>query len=245
MTLSRRLAVFAGAMLLTTTALAGCASDAATAPSGTPTPDASAGSTVEIDVEAAWLDNGSMVGLVTLGSSTCVPMAEVGGYADGVLEVTLSEEADAACTRDLVPRVTLVDLPAEVDPTQSLEITVTGETGAGDAYAGDTDLDGVPGLVRAEMTDYLPSAGWTDIDGQFVILTWGSSTCVPVIEDVVASSDNEATVTFVTPPADQACTMDMVPRAIVAVVDGLDDEGSFAILQGGEFDNVRVPILAN
>jgi hypothetical protein len=39
--------------------------------------------------------------------------------------------------------------------------------------------------------------------------------------------------------------MDMVPRAIVAVVDGLDDEGSFAILQGAEFDNVRVPILAN
>ncbi len=245
MTLSRRLAVFAGALLLATTALAGCASEAATAPSASATPDASAGNAAELDVEAAWLDNGAMVGLVTLGSSTCVPVAEVGNYADGVLEVTLVEDAEAACTRDLVPRVTLVDLPVEVDPTQSLEIMITGENGAGDSYAGQTDLDGVPGLVRAEMTDYLPSAGWTDIDGQFVILTWGSSTCVPVIEDVLAASDNEATVMFVTPPADQVCTMDMVPRAIVAVVDGLDDEGSFAILQGAEFDNVRVPILAN
>jgi hypothetical protein len=237
---SRRLLALPAVLLLAAGALAGCASNPAAAPSATPT--TSDGTEVEID--AAWLDDGRIIGLVTTGSSTCVPAADEATLeADGSLAVTLVEpDADTACTRDLVPRVTLVEVPEGVDPSQDLAITVTG-----DGYSGSTDLEGVDGLVGGGMTDYLPSAGWTDTDGQFVLLTWGSSSCVPVISDVVASGPAEVTVTFETPAADQVCTMDMAPRATVAFVEGLEEDGDVSLVLAGspEFDNVRVPIYGS
>jgi hypothetical protein len=237
---SRRLLALPAVLLLAAGALAGCASNPAAAPSATPT--TSDGTEVEID--AAWLDDGRIVGLVTTGSSTCVPAADEATLeADGSLAVTLVEpDADTACTRDLVPRVTLVEVPEGVDPSQDLAITVTG-----DGYSGSTDLEGVDGLVGGGMTDYLPSAGWTDTDGQFVLLTWGSSSCVPVISDVVASGPAEMMVTFETPAADQVCTMDMAPRATVAFVEGLEEDGDVSLVLAGspEFDNVRVPIYGS
>jgi|EndMetStandDraft_8_1072994.scaffolds.fasta_scaffold00338_5 hypothetical protein len=237
---SRRLLALPAVLLLAAGALAGCASNPAAAPSATPT--TSDGTEVEID--AAWLDDGRIIGLVTTGSSTCVPAADEATLeADGSLAVTLVEpDADTACTRDLVPRVTLVEVPEGVDPSQDLAITVTG-----DGYSGSTDLEGVDGLVGGGMTDYLPSAGWTDTDGQFVLLTWGSSSCVPVISDVVASGPAEVTVTFETPAADQVCTMDMAPRATVAFVEGLEEDSDVSLVLAGspEFDNVRVPIYGS
>ncbi len=116
-------------------------------------------------------------------------------------------ETDTACTSDLVPRVTLVGVPQDVDPAESLDIEVTG-----DEYFGQVELEGVEGLDPSGETDYEPSAGWATAPGQFVILTWGSSTCIPVIEDVAATGPAEVTVTYQTPPDNQACTMDMVPR---------------------------------
>ncbi|MGZ0712008.1 hypothetical protein ACWPKO_27090 (plasmid) [Coraliomargarita sp. W4R53] len=217
--------------------LAGCASSAGSddevvAPTEAP---------ADPDLSAAWLDSGRMVGIVTLGSSSCVPMADVGAYADGVLEVTLIDDAEAACTRDLVPRVTLAALPAEVDPSQDLEIRVVG-----DGYQGVTELDGVAGLESSDEAEMAPSAGWANDEGQFVLLSWGSSSCVPVVESAEATSATEVTVTFMTPPADQPCTMDFAPRATVAWVDpsGLDvDAGVDAMLTGGEFADVTVPII--
>ena len=229
--------------------LAGVLTACATGSGGT-APSASAGSdsddddsSSEQEVGAAWLDGGRAIGIVTQGSSTCIPTAEETTYADGVLNVTLVEvSGDTACTADLVPRVSLASVPGDVDPTKDLEVKVTG-----DGWTGDTDLSGVDGLTTGGETDYLPSAGWTDTDGQFVILTWGSSTCLPVIENTEATSDTEITVTFMTPPADQVCTMDMAPRGTVAsVLEGPDDESDvFAILTGAEFDNIRIPIIAN
>lgn len=228
-----------GLAALVTAALAGCATGAG----GTPTSSSSpSGAGTEIEVDAAWLDGGRVIGLVTQGSSTCVPTAEEAVLNGSVLEVTLVEPPeDTACTRDLVPRVTLVGVPEGVDPAQDLEIEVTG-----DGYYGDTDLDGVPGLAGGGETDYLPSAGWTDVDGQFVILTWGSSSCPPALEDVAATAPSEVTVTFADPPADQVCTADMAPRGTVAWVDGLQgDDDVYAILQGAEFDNIRIPIYGS
>ncbi|MCC2033141.1 hypothetical protein [Microbacterium allomyrinae] len=237
---SHSLAAGLGLALLLAGALTACATPAGSGGS-TPsaTTDGSGGASTEVEVDAAWLDNGRVVGLVTQGSSTCVPTAGDVAYANGVLDVEFVEPAaDTACTRDMAPRVTLVGLPEGVDPTQELEIRVTG-----DGYHGDTDLDGVAGLDPSGEVDYLPSAGWTDEDGQFVILTWGSSSCVPVVENV-AGAGTEVTVTFVTPPADQVCTMDMASRGTVAWVDGLDDDSDvFAVLTGAEFDNVRIPII--
>ena len=240
MTLAPRLLAIPAVLLLAGGALAGCASTPAAAPSATPT----TGDGTEVEIDAAWLDDGRIIGLVTAGSSTCVPAAdEATLQADGSLAVTLVEpDADTACTRDLVPRVTLVEVPEGVDPSKDLAITVTG-----DGYSGSTDLEGVDGLAGGGMTDYLPSAGWTDTDGQFVLLTWGSSSCVPVISDVAASGPVEVTVTFETPAADQVCTMDMAPRATVAVVDGLEEDDDVSLVLAGspEFDNVRIPIYGS
>ena len=239
---SRSLVAGLGLALLTAGLLTACATPAGSG--GTPAPSGSATTddqSTEIEVDAAWLDGGRMIGLVTQGSSTCVPTAGDVAYENAVLEVEFVEPpADTACTRDLVPRVTVVALPEEADTTQDLEIRVTG-----DGYHGDAELGPVPGLDQSGETDYLPSAGWTDEDGQFVILTWGSSSCVPEIENVEGAG-TEVTVTFVTPPADQVCTMDMAPRAVVVHVDGLDDDSDVsAILTGAEFDNVRIPIIGN
>ena len=233
-----------GLAVLLTGVLAACATGSGgTTPSASGGGDDDNGSGNEQEVGAAWLDGGRAIGIVTQGSSTCIPTAEETTYADGVLNVTLVEvEGDTACTADLVPRVSLVQVPGDVDPEQDLEIKVTG-----DGWTGDTDLGGVPGLKTGGETDYLPSAGWTDVDGQFVILTWGSSSCVPVVENTEATSATEITVTFVTPPADQVCTMDMAPRGTVASVLEVEDEDAeiFAILTGAEFDNVRIPIIPN
>jgi hypothetical protein len=238
MTLAPRLLALPLAAAIAAVALAGCASQAASAPSASPTPDGSGGSP---EIDAAWLDDGRMIGLVTMGSSTCVPAADEAMLeADGSLSVTLLEtDEQTACTADMAPRVTLVAVPEGVNPADDLAITVTG-----DGDTGSTELDGVEGLGGGGMTDYLPSAGWTETDGQFVLLTWGSSSCAPVISAVAATAPAEVTVSFETPPADQVCTMDMAPRATIAYVDGLEEDSNVeAVLTGSpEFDNVRIPI---
>lgn len=226
-----------GLAALVGAALTGCAASAGTAPSATPS------ASTEIEVDAAWLDDGRIIGLVTQGSSSCVPTAgDATLQADGSLAVTLVEPDETTpCTRDLVPRVTLVEVPEGVDPAADLAITVTG-----DGYKATTDLDGVEGLAGGGMTDYLPSAGWTDEDDQLVLLTWGSSSCVPVISDVTAAGA-EVTVTFQTPPADQVCTADMAPRATVVVASGLEEDDNVSLILTGspEFDNVRVAVYGS
>ena len=192
------------------------------------------------EIDAAWLDAGRMIGVVTMGSSTCVPMAESVDAAGQALTVTLADPDAEACRTDLVPRVTLVAVPEGVDVTEDVDILTVG------AVDGRGELDGLDGPVgeTGGETDYLPSAGWTDTEGQFVLLTWGSSTCAPMAETVTASGPAEVTVIFATGPVDQVCTMDMAPRALVVqVTDEVDDDDAFAVLVGAEFDNVRIPIL--
>ncbi|SFR92347.1 hypothetical protein SAMN04487846_0635 [Microbacterium sp. cf046] len=227
-----------GALTVVGLALAGCASSSG----GTPSDSPSAQATIEPDPDlgAAWLDSGRIVGLVTLGSSTCVPgIADEATYTDGVLHVELAAPAGAEpCTSDLVPRVTLVGVPADVDPEQNLQIEVTG-----DDYYGEVELEGVAGLDPTGETDYEPSAGWATAPGQFVILTWGSSTCIPEIADVAATGPAEVTVTYLDPPADQVCTMDMVGRGAVTAVNDLEQDTDVElILTKGGFLGVKLPI---
>jgi hypothetical protein len=231
------LALSAGIALVTL--LSGCASGTSTSgstPSSTPSASAS---DEQVEVDAAWLNGGTMIGLVSYGSSTCVPTADtVEATDDGTLSVTLAEpDSDKPCTMDFVPRVTLVDVPADVDPADDLKVEVKG-----DGFTATAELDGVD--VGEAPDEYGPSAGWTGEDDTFVILTWGSSTCAPVIESVEATGDTEVTVTFATPPADQVCTMDMAPRATVASVSGLGaTSGIDLVLTGAEFDGAHVMIL--
>ena len=222
-----------GALAATGLALTGCASS----PGGPGSPSIAP----DPDLGAAWLDSGRMVGLVTLGSGTCVPGVEGAPEVDddGVLHVELAmPEATQPCTSDLVPRVTFVDLPDGVDPEEDLEIEVTG-----DEYYGLVQLDGVAGLDPSGETDYQPSAGWATAPNQFVILTWGSSTCLPQMEDIEVTGPAEVTVSYATPPSDQVCTRDMVPQGAVTAVSGLEaDSGVELVLAGGTFLGVRVPI---
>jgi hypothetical protein len=227
-----------GALALASLALAGCATPSAGSPSGEPTTQNTAES--DPDLGAAWLDGGRLVGLVTLGSSTCVPaLADEATYTDGVLHVELAApEADQACTMDLVPRVTLVGVPEDVNAEENLAIEVTG-----DDYFGEVELAGVEGLDPSGETDYQPSAGWATAEGQFVVLTWGSSSCVPVMEDVAATGPAQVTITYQTPPDGQVCTMDMVPRAAVAAVNDLEEDSDVElILTKGGFLGVKLPI---
>ncbi|WP_457100817.1 hypothetical protein [Microbacterium sp. P5_E9] len=226
------------ALALVSLALAGCATSSGESPSTEPTTQ----STVEPDPDlgAAWLDSGRLIGLVTLGSSTCVPgLADEAKYEDGVLQVELAApEGDKACTADLVPRVTLVGVPEDVDPEEDLAVEVNG-----DNYYGEVELAGVAGLASGGETDFKPSAGWATASGQFVILTWGSSTCVPVIEDVAATGPAEVTVTFQEPKADQVCTMDMVGQGQVAAVNDLEESSDVQlILTKGGFLGLKLPI---
>lgn len=188
------------------------------------------------DVEAAWLDGGRGVGLVTYGSSSCLPVVGEPTYADGVLTVDISDPDGEACTRDLVPRGSYVGVPEGVDPTRELEIVVTG------TYADDTDLDGLEGEIVVPE-EFAPSAGWAD-DDMMLVLSWGSSTCPPVWESAEAAG-SEVLVSFAEPVSDQVCTADMAPRVtVVAVTGDVDDDAAVtAVLSGGEFADIRVPVL--
>lgn len=229
------LALSAGIALATL--LSACASGASTSgstPSSSPSPSAE-----NVEVDAAWLNGGTMIGVVSYGSSTCVPTVDaVEVVDDGTLSVTLAEgESDKPCTMDYVPRVTLIDVPADVDPSQDLAIEVQGE-----GFTATADLEGVD--VGDAPEEYGPSAGWTGQDDTFIILTWGSSGCPPVLENSEATGPSEITVTFATPPEDQVCTMDMAPRATIATVSGLEGDADIElVLTGAEFDGARLMIL--
>jgi len=96
---------------------------------------------------------------------------------------------------------------------------------------------------RYESVDPFLGAGWATAAGQFVILTWGSSTCIPVIQDVKATGATQVTVTFAAQEAAKICTADMAPQAQVTAVNGLEQStGITAILTGGGFNNVKIPI---
>lgn len=192
---------------------AGCSS-APAAPAPTSTGGAEASPTAPSDPEmgdvgATWLDDGRMIGIVTWGSSSadCTPTAS-DVTADGqTIRVILTDQSDGtgACTADFTARAIAVPVPEGVDVTKEVDVDIVyGEIKA------DADLDGLAAAPQGQG-DQAPSAGWLD-DQNVVLLTWGSSTCLPVVEDITAS-DSGAKVAFAT--TDGACTRDLVPRATV------------------------------
>ncbi|MEN2738482.1 hypothetical protein ABCS02_11875 [Microbacterium sp. X-17] len=198
--------------------LAGCASGPGTAPS-TPAPSASS------EVGAAWLDGGSMVGIVTWGSSSCVPTAGDVAYSGGVLTVELvGPPAGTACTMDYGPRATPVSVPAGIDASKDVRVVVTGDVTGEAVLAGVSSMP--PGGSAAEGT---PSAGWTGIEGTLVLLTWGSSSCPPQIADAAATAPGRITVTEAALPADRACTADLAPRATVVQVPAVSSGQSYTL----------------
>lgn len=232
MNLGRRIVAVAalGAALL---AAAGCATGSPSSGSSA-SPDATDASTA-MQADAAWLDDGRLLGVVTWGSSTCVPIADEATASGQAVSVTLTDpDGDQPCTADLAPRASVTGVPAGVDPHEDVALTVSYlDTTATVDLDGDDDLAGTPG----DPTDYAASAGWFDDERGIVLLTWGSSTCPPMIEGV-EESDEAITVTFTT--NDGPCTMDMSPRAtVIQVADGGDDR--VLVLVGDNLD-ATIPI---
>ena len=224
------LGVFAAALLV-----AGCtAGPGAQAPTNSPAPEADAGDDQD-DMDGTLLDDGRMFAVITIGSSTCVPQV-ADATADGqTVTVTLADpegESPQPCTKDLAPRASIGALPEGVDPTKDITLNVT----YGD-LADDVDIDGDPAATGTpgSTTEFLPSAGW--VDDALVLLTWGSSSCAPVVESLEGSG-SAGTVTFTT-DEDQVCTMDMAPRATLLAFgeDEVDDDAPFTLtLVGGGLD---------
>lgn len=52
--------------------------------------------------------------------------------------------------------------------------------------------------------------GWIDEGKTFAVVTWGSSSCVPIANSIEASSDASLLVKFVPSPS-EVCTADMAP----------------------------------
>lgn len=186
------------------------------------------------DVEAAWLDDGRMIGLVTWGSSSCRPHVE-DVKADGQsVAVTVADEKEQACTNDLVPRAIAVMVPEGVDVTKDVDLRVT----YGDAQA-EADLDGLDAAPQG-MGEQQPSAGWFEDDG-IVLLTWGSSSCPPIVQDL-AMTDAGATLTFTT--TDRVCTMDFAPRATaITLPEEHDDDAPFTLTLVGDNLDGEVAVL--
>lgn len=82
---------------------------------------------------------------------------------------------------------------------------------------------GTPQSSSAPDDDFDDIEGTLLDDGRmFAVVTWGSSTCVPVVDTVTAEGQN-VTVLLVDNEADQVCTRDMAPRASVgALPEGVD-----------------------
>jgi hypothetical protein len=209
-------------------ALSGCASENPKDDSQVTAPESGESST---GMEAAWLDGGRMIGVITQGSSSCVPFAKDVTAKGQEITVTLSDtiegQEDRPCTADYTARASAVGVPEGVDPREDVTIHVNyGDQKASLELDGESGLTGAPGTP----TDYLPSAAWVQDDLGIVLLTWGSSTCLPVIGQV-DETDTAITVNFNT--IDGACTMDMVPRLTMIGLTNKNDDRTLTLAGGG------------
>lgn len=220
-------AIVASAVLGLAFTLGACA----TTPTATPdegtvqTPDPS--DVTDPQMGAAWLDGGKYIALVTYGSSSCVPVADTVTLEGDTISVEfVKEPADQMCTADFAPRATVFAAPEGTDPTTDVTIVAAG-------FEGEATLAGLR-EAPAEVPEGSPSAGWFDSSGGFVVLTWGSSSCPPVVDSVEATGDADVAIIFATPDPAQACTRDMAPRATIAYVDGLSSQVDITLLLTGD-----------
>jgi hypothetical protein len=232
----------AAVALLTAGCGTGPASPAPTSTAGTPAGSDAGAATSERtadDVEAAWIDEGRLIAVVTWGSSTrtCQPTV-TDAVADGqrvTLTLTDPDAVADGCDMNLAPRAAVFAAPEGVDVTKDVDLRVT----YGDVEA-DADLDGLDAAPQG-LGEQQPSAGWFEDDG-IVLLTYGSSSCSPIVGDVTMT-DGGATVTF-TETADRVCTMDFAPRAtVITLADEHDDDAPFTLTLVGDNLDAEVPVL--
>ncbi len=206
------------------------------APSGPPAPP-SAG-TGPAGVSAAWLDAGRMIGIVTVGSSTCAPLAEEAAV-DGQTITVSSSWPDGR------PALT-ISCPARLRSSCLRRWTARRMSRSSSPERRKAPLSWTaPTVCSQRPTDYAPSAGWNS-ETEFVVLTWGSSSCAPTVRSVTVSDEHALTLTFAEFEADQVCTMDMAPRlAVAGVPDGFGDEDDVSLTLAGGGVSGTTPILGD
>ncbi len=237
-------AAIAAALML---GLAGCASDQNSGASdGSKGSDGSTTKPVEpsTDPTGAWINNGRGIALVSWGSSStaCTPAA-TDITADGQkITVKLAEpRADAMCTRDFVPRASYIEVPEGVDVAEDVKVSFSGAELDGEfTLAGSSEV----AKAREEAGDSLggdASAGWFAPNG-IVLLTWGSSSCPPIVSDIVERAEG-ATVEFKTDDS-LICTLDLAPRlTMIGLADPVENQQGYTLtLQGGNLDG-KVAVL--
>lgn len=201
-----------------------------------PAPTAEAPAEPSTDPVATWL-NDSGIALVTWGSSSlaCTPaVADV--QADGqTLAVTFTEPpAGTMCTADFSPRATYIAVPKGVDPTRDVTVSFQGA-----GFQGRVPLEGNSALTGTPV-EGARGAGWF-APGGIVLLTWGSSTCPPVVQ-TTAEAKGGATVTFQT-DATKMCTRDFVPRLTVLDVTAPADPAGYLLTLSGDSLDGTVEVL--
>lgn len=187
-----------------------------------------------MEAAVSWLDGGRMIGLVTWGSSSCVPSAGPASAEGQEITVAVIDHTSGPCTADYAPRASEMAVPAGVDPHQPVTVHLTYLDQTVElTLDGNPELTGTPG----DPTDYQPSAGWFNDHG-LALLTWGSSTCRPEVADLQEASDG-ITVTFTS--HEGACTMDMVPRMTILGVEQVDRDRTLTL--SGDGLDATIPVF--
>ncbi|WP_144876753.1 hypothetical protein [Microbacterium sp. 1.5R] len=103
----------------------------------------------------------------------------------------------------------------------AVAILLAGCTRGPGAGAGDTTSDPSAGPGASDEFDDME--GTILDDGRlFAVVSWGSSSCIPRVDEVTADGQN-VSVTLIDSDADEVCTADMAPRASVgALPEGVD-----------------------
>jgi len=221
-----------GALVLAS-ALSGCATGAGASPA----PGSTAGPIVadESSPRAAWLDATSFV-LKTWGDA-CAPQVGDLVAGDQSLEVVLVAGAEEACAEVLTAHGTYIGLPAGLDSSQPVEVTVTTADGAR------TELT-LPGLESGEIQPadrpwaQAPAAAWID-DHELAVLTWGSSTCMPSSGEFDAVSASEGVVRLHS-HTDTICTMDLVPQITFVPAAGVAEDAALTLADHVDADGAPV-----
>lgn len=101
-----------------------------------------------------------------------------------------------------------------------------------------------PGTIEFPTT-----AAWLDNGSIVTFITWGSSSCLPVIESVKAGGDNSINIALTSPEEPVFCTMDFAPQVNWAFVpEGVNASKVTTLnvlLQDGETEQtVELPALS-
>lgn len=218
-----------------------------------------------------WLaEDRATLTIVSYGSSSCPFVATaIEALDDSIVEIALRQAPAQACTDDLAPRTHVLAVPegwgqgdgpyiAEVSqsldafgPTEPALSTVVlwPVPSAGESIAIET-IRGVPDditLPDEALDRGEPLAYWGTDRATLRVITWGSSSCPPLVRSAVLASPTVIELVLVPGPG-EVCTADFAPTTHVLVtplgVDAAADVTLDVLLENDERpdQSLTVPI---